>query len=68
MPRFLVRIERCLPYEIVVEAPSSDDAEILANRISLQKWEAGCEYTQDLETYPLEDEDDRPPVATSEEE
>lgn len=61
MPLYRVRRERCIPVEIVVEAPSMDDAELAANE-NPDKWEEGCAYWQDLETYELEDGDEEPAI------
>ena len=58
MPLFRVRRERCIPTEIVVEAPTMYDAERAAE--NSDKWSEGCAYWQELETEELEDGDDDP--------
>ncbi len=57
MPLYRVRLERCTPYELIVEAPDMDAAEVRAYREPLENWDSGPEYTQDLETYTVEDDE-----------
>lgn len=63
MPLYRVRRERCIPVEIVVEAPSMQEAEDAA--FTSDKWEDGCAYWQDIETEELEDGDAEPAVVVS---
>jgi len=57
MPVYRIRIERCTPYEILIEAPSLDEAEETAAYIPHSDWNEGCTYTQELEPFELEDDD-----------
>ncbi len=61
MPLFRVRRERCIPYEVVVEAPTLDEAESAAFSDN-EKWSEGCAYWQELSTDELEDGDDEPAI------
>lgn len=63
MPLYRVRRERCIPVEIVVMAPSMQEAEDAA--FASDKWEEGCAYWQDLETEELGDEEAEPAVVVS---
>lgn len=56
MPLFTVRRERCIPVEIIVEAPTMGAAEAAAYD-NLDKWDEGCAYWQDLDTLEHEDDD-----------
>ena len=56
MPLFLVRRERCVPYTVVIEAPSIEEAEAAAPE-SLSKWNEEPEYWQDLETEEVSADD-----------
>ena len=58
MPLYRVRRERCIPVEIVVMAPSMQEAEDAA--FASDKWEDGCAYWQGIETEELEDGDAEP--------
>ena len=57
MPVYRIRIKRCTPYEILIEAPSLDEAEETAAYIPHSDWNAGCTYSQELESFELEDGD-----------
>ena len=57
MPVYRIRIERCTPYEILIEAPSLYEAEETAAYIPHSDWNEGCTYTQELEPFELEDGD-----------
>lgn len=59
MPLYRVRRDRCIPYEIVVEAPDMEAAEIAADS-KMDLWSEGPAYWQDLETYILEDGEEDP--------
>jgi hypothetical protein len=61
MPLFRVRRERCIPYDVIVEAPTMYDAEQAADA-DFDKWSDGCAYWQELETDELEDGDDDPAI------
>lgn len=61
MPLFTVRRERCIPVEVVVEAPTMDEAEAAAYD-NLDKWDEGCAYWQDLETLEHEDGEYEPAI------
>lgn len=66
MPLFTVRRERCIPVEIVVEAPTMDEAEAAAYD-NLDKWDDGCAYWQDLETLEHEDGEYEPAIVVDSE-
>jgi len=61
MPLFRVRRERCIPHDIVVQAPTMYDAEQAADA-DATKWSEGCAYWQEIETEELEDGDDDPAI------
>ena len=58
MPKYLVRRERCIPYENVVEAADEDAAEDVAYNYSMSEWNEGSGYWQDLQTEETDQEAD----------
>lgn len=65
MAVYLVRRERCIPYEMAVEAASEEEAEEAAFRASDDLWNVGPAYWQDLTT---EETDEDPVLSALEEE
>lgn len=57
MPKYLVRRERCIPYEVVVEAPDEDAAEEFAY-LNMDAWHEHSGYWQDLQTEETDQEAD----------
>lgn len=58
MPKYLVRRERCIPYEIVVEAADEDAAERVAYRHEMSDWNEHSGYWQDLQTEETDEDAD----------
>lgn len=57
MPKYLVRRERCIPYEIVVEAVDENAAEEAAYR-DMDAWREQSGYWQDLQTEETDEDAD----------
>jgi len=58
MPVYRVRRERCIPYEIVIEAPDEQAAEDAAYNSDDAEWSEGCAYWQDILTEETDEEPD----------
>lgn len=68
MPNYLVRRERCIPYEIVVEAADEDAAERVAYSCDMDEWHEQSGYWQDLQTEETDEEADVADDSESDEE
>jgi len=68
MPLYRVRRERCIPYDIFVEAPDQEAAEDAAYRQDVEVWSEDSEYWQELETEEMNPSEYDPDIVVGEDE
>jgi hypothetical protein len=67
MPLYRVRRERCIPYDIFVEAPDQQTAEDAAYRQDVETgWSEDSEYWQELDTEEMDEGEYDPDICVNE--